>query len=69
MINTGANLLVNNGTLESTSTGGLEILNTAVNNSGAIDTDGTVLAAGVGAHVDLNGATIRVASSPPLAVA
>ncbi len=44
--------------LEATNTGGLEILNTAVNNSGAIDTDGTVLAAGAGAHVDLNGATI-----------
>ena len=58
VINTGANLLVNNGTLESTSTGGLEIVNTAVNNAGAIDTDGTVLAAGAGAHVDLNGATI-----------
>ena len=58
VINTGANLLVNNGTLKSTSTGGLEIVNTAVNNAGAIDTDGTVLAAGAGAHVDLNGATI-----------
>jgi fibronectin-binding autotransporter adhesin len=59
VIGTAAAGTVNNGLLEATNTGGLVILNTTVNNSGDIDTDGTILAAGAGAHVDLNGATIQ----------
>ncbi len=59
VIGTAAAGTVNNGLLEATNTGGLVILNTTVNNSGDIATDGTILAAGAGAHVDLNGATIQ----------
>ena len=58
IVNTGGELVTNQGLMESTGTaslnGGLVIQNTAINNTG-----GTVLAAGPLAHVDLTGGSIQ----------
>jgi hypothetical protein len=47
-------IVTNQGLMEATSTGGLLIQNTTVNNAG-----GTIAATGTGAHVDLGGGTIE----------
>ena len=58
VINTGANVVVNTGTMQATGTvalnGGLDIQSTAINNAG-----GTIRAVGALAHVDLDGGTIQ----------
>ncbi len=61
VLNTNADLILNAGIIESTSAGGLELLNSAIDNAG-----GTIEAVGAGSHVDLNGGTVQggtVASS------
>src|ERR1700727_3398116 len=53
-VRTDANIITNAGTMEGTSTGGLVLWNTAVNNAG-----GTIEALGASAHVDLLSAYIE----------
>ena len=54
LLNTGGTGVVNTGVLQDTGAGGLLIQNTAVDNTGG----GRIVAAGAGAHVDLQTATI-----------
>jgi hypothetical protein len=58
VLNTGANAIINNGTLEDTGTGGLQIKGTVNNAAVAGPVGGVIEAIGATAHVDLNGATI-----------
>jgi hypothetical protein len=58
VLNTGANTIINNGTLEDTGAGGLQIRSTVNNATVAGAIGGVIEAVGATTHVDLNGATI-----------
>jgi hypothetical protein len=58
VLNTGTNTVINNGTLEDTGAGGLQIKSTVNNATVAGAIGGVIEATGATAHVDLNGATI-----------
>lgn len=58
VLNTGANTIINNGTLEDTGAGGLQISGTVNNATVAGAIGGVIEAIGATAHVNLNGATI-----------